>query len=312
MEQALRAVERLVEEQRGRLFDLQRGHAQIEEALGQVRIAKPAESRTAERRNRTPTPADRETAEKQPRPLTPPRTPQRTPREEMPFERTPQSTSYLDVATPITEVSSRTPRSQRSSRHGDENPHMLRSSTDPNLSANSALKMSYRDDPRYKETGKEYAAWPPYPEWQDMPLRRFGNGYGKKNVPHQPSNVELGGYCEKHMLGLQTQHGDQEMVDGLARGIGHGKHHFDHANGAEDHFASGCIPRPMAAGQKISDWDIGHGKHHFYVKDHLNDECSTEVSSSRGSRHSRRESSCRGDGESSRSSGTASRPRSTR
>lgn len=298
MEQALRAVERLVEEQRGRLFDLQRGHQQIEEALGHLRTAKPAESRTAERRDRTPTPGDK------PRPVTPPRTPQRTPADTLPYERTPQS-AYLDDRTPITEVSSRTPRSQRSSRCEDEGSHMIRSSTDPNLSASGTLKVSYRDDPRYKETGKEYGAWPAYPEWQDMPLRRFGNGYGRKNVPHQASNVKLGGYYEEEKLPLQGQHGDQEMVGGLARGIGHGKHHFAHAKGQDDHFGNGLIP--LDTEEKGLDWSIGHGKHHFYVKDHLNDECSTDVSSSRGSRHSRRESSCRGGGGgggSSRSSGT--------
>jgi len=178
---------------------------------------------------------------------------------------------------------------------------MVRSSTDPIL-IGEPERNKYRDDPRYRETGKEYGDWPAYPEWQDMPLRRFGNGYGKKGVQHAGAHFKPGGLLEEDQYGCQTQHGDSELVDGIARGIGHGRRKYDIIV-TKDHFGSGCIPADEEA-------ENNGGRQHFRVKDHMNDDCSTDVSSSRASRNSRRDSSCT-EG-SSRSSGTASRPRSSR
>lgn len=326
MEQALRAVEKLARDQNRRLLDLQRGHAQLEEALAEMRTKSCVSTEfSSERRNRTPPPS---------MPLdgaiTPQRTPQRTPFESPPYERGQQrtpaeasryATDEASQETPRTEMSGRTPRSQRGGvRYDAESPRtetsvrtprsqgMVRSSTDPNLGKNSADPnyTNYREDARFKETGKPYADWPAYPEWQDMPLRKFGNGYGKKMVAHK-DHIQPDGNMEAEKFGLQTN-GDTGMVDGIARCIGHGRRKFDDVT--HDHFGSGCIPRDgkddigKHGHTHQQDAEIGHGKQHYAVKDHLgiNDDCSTQVSSRTGSR----------GGGSSRSSGTASRPRSTR
>merc|ERR1712098_660028 len=99
---------------------------------------------------------------------TPSRTPQRTPAEDGASQTPKTETSYRR------REDDRTPRSQRSEA---ESSRMVHSQTDPNLNDDKNEKKfkSFRDDPRYRDTGKEYGPWPPYPEWQDMPLRRFGN-----------------------------------------------------------------------------------------------------------------------------------------
>jgi len=317
MEQALRAVERLAKDQNRRLLDLQRGHAQLEEALAEMRTKTyvSAEPR-AERRDRTPPPSS--TPLDFADPLTPQRTPRRTPVESPPHERrqTRYAADEASQETPRTEMSGRTPRSQRGVRYEAESPRtetsartprsegMVRSSTDPNL-----CKKNYREDARYKETGKPYADWPAYPEWQDMPLRKFGNGYGKKILAHK-DHIHADGVCEAEKFGLQTN-GDTGMVDGIARCIGHGRRKYNDVT--QDHFErtmGGCIPRDgkddigKHGHTHQEDDEIGHGKQHYAVKDHLgyDDDGSTQVSSRTGSR----------GGGSSRSSGTASRPRSTR
>lgn len=300
MEQALRAVERLAEEQRQRLEELQRGHIQLEQALCAVRASKARSSADFEAgpsnpqlRRRTPPPS--------------------LPRAEDEAARTPRTEA--SSRTPRTEVSSRTPRSQRGELVDADTARMVRSSTDPNLaakeSAESIAYKRYRDDPRYRETGKQYGSWPPYPEWQDMPLRRFGMGFGKKGAKGDagcggPSHIKVGGDLEIEAKEW-TQHGDRELVDGIARGIGHGRRKFSHMNMNTDHFDAGFVPLcgKDEWGRNIDlDDDIGRGKHHFFVKDHLNDESSTQVSSSRGSKASRRQSSYT-EG-SSRSSGSRS------
>jgi len=333
MEQALRAVERLAKDQNRRLLDLQRGHAQLEEALAEMRTKSyvSAEPR-AERRDRTPPPSSMP-LDGGATPLTPQRTPRRTPVESPPYyerrqERVPAESSryaYDDASqeTPRTETSGRTPRSQRGVRYEVESPRtetsvrtprsqgMVRSSTDPNLGKSGtetsmSTSKNYRDDPRFKETGKPYADWPAYPEWQDMPLRKFGAGYGKKILAHK-DHIHADGECEAEKFGLQTN-GDTGMVDGIARCIGHGRRKFV-SDVTQDHFGMGLIPTENDIGKHghthQQDDEIGHGKQHYVVKDHLgynNDDCSTQVSSRTGSRA----------GGSSRSSGTASRPRSTR
>lgn len=280
MEQALRAVERLVEDQRARLEELQRGHAQLEQALSSVRASKSQAL--------PENPMYRDSAAE---PSAPPR--RRTPPPRA-VQQTPAETDDASL------TSSRTPRSQRAEIK-EENARMARSNTEP-----KAFK-SFRDDPRYKETGKEYGEWPPYPEWQDMPLRKFGAGFGKKTVAHDGAHIKPGGKLETDRFGVMTQHEDNQLVDGIVRGIGHGRRKFGNCH--SDHFDGGFIPMggKDEFGRYIdADEDIGHGKHHFFVKDHLNDESSTQASSSRGSRHSRRESAYTAG------SSRSSRPRSAR
>merc|ERR1719460_2843192 len=105
MEQALRSVERLVETQRARLEDLQRGHAELEQAIGYIRSAKTEPNAQVRRRTPPPTPPTPSGEEgKLLNPLTPPRTLQRMHSESRPCEAEDAS---------LTARSSRTPRSQR-------------------------------------------------------------------------------------------------------------------------------------------------------------------------------------------------------
>lgn len=198
---------------------------------------------------------------------------------------------------------------------------LVRSDTEPNLSA--VHYKSFKDDPRYKETGKDYGPWPPYPDWQDMPLRKFGAGYGKKCKAGQKqvSHFKSGGLFNQaadENYGAHTQHGDAEMVDGMSRVIGHGRKKFTKSMGA-DHLVAGCVPKDgkedfgkhgHSRENDVCDSGlehfIGHGKHHWFVKDHLNDDSTTEGSSSVASRANRREEGSR------RSSEASSRPRSAR
>jgi len=280
MEQSLRSLERLAETQRARLEDLQRGHAQLEQAISEIRSAKSEPN--AHGRRRTPPPPTPPTPPVEEsrllNPLTPPRTPQRMHSESRPYE--------TDEAS-VTPRSSRTPRSQRIEherstpqvpacmRSESESSQMVRSSTDP------MLKRNWKDDPRNKETGKEYAPWPPYPECQDMPMRRFGAGYGKKvTTQRMESHLDPGFREDKH---FQV---DSELVE---RGIGCRR---KYAEAVKDHFESGLVPSEQKQRQDLWNFDA-----------------STEESSSRSGRH-RRESSCT-DG-SSRSSGPSHRPRSSR
>jgi hypothetical protein len=167
---------------------------------------------------------------------------------------------------------------------------MVRSETEPKKSEQEYR--NYRDDPRYKETGKQYGPWPPYPEWQDMPLRRFGMGFGKKGVNSKSATSDVKPGAELQQLG-------------------NGRRKYGEKNNG-DHFDYGFVPLQGKdeQGRFIDqDQDKTHGKHHFFVKDHLNEESSTQVSSSRASRDSRGQSSCT-DG--SRRASAASRPRSAR
>lgn len=301
MEQALRAVERLAEEQRSKIEELQRGQLQLEQVLldirAKIRSTPDAPRSNPQLRRRTPPPTQSRSME-------------------------------------MDEVS-RTPRSEVSSRTGSrsqvealttDGSKMVRSSTTPDL-ANDCERHEvhykrYRDDPRYRETGKQYGPWPPYPEWQDLPLRRFGMGFGKKGVKEQgaaggASSIKVGGELEGGSGDKKRgQHGCHELVDGMVRGIGHGRRKFEHMNVNTDHFDAGFIP--MAGkdekGRTIdADTEImGNGKHHYYVKDHLNDEWSmsgdTATGESRSQGGSSRQSRSRrsyAEG-SSRSSGSRS------
>lgn len=306
MEQALRAVERLAEEQRSKIEELQRGQLLLEQALIDIRDSKVRSSADPDAPRSNP----------QLRRRTPPPT---------------QSRSMEDDAyrTPRSEVSSRTPRSQLEPPTSDGS-KMVRSSTTPQLTpqpraaddsgAHEVHYKRYRDDPRYRETGKQYGPWPPYPEWQDLPLRRFGMGFGKKGVKEHgasggDASIKVGG---EMAIGDKKRgmHGCHELVDGMVRGIGHGRRKFEHMNVNTDHFDAGFVP--MAAkdekGRSIDglDTDLGLGKHHYYIKDHLNEEWSmsgdTATGESRSQGGSSRQSRSRrsyAEG-SSRSSGSRS------
>lgn len=284
-----------------KIEELQRSQLQIEQVLRDIRAAKaaPPSDNNGSRSNpqlrrRTPPPAQTDEAS-------------RTPRSEM---------------------SSRNSRSQVDPSTTDAS-RMVRSSTTPDLATDAMAEAEafqqhkfkrYRDDPRYKETGKQYGPWPPYPDWQDLPLRRFGMGFGKKGVKAQgysggTSSMKPGGATESDYAHLKDdQHGDLQLVGGLQRGIGYGRRKYDHVNVNTSNFNSGCVPvgGKDAYGKPLdADDHTGMGKHHFWVKDHLNDEwsvTSTNTGDSRsqeGSRTSRSSRRSSGEG-SSRSSGSRS------
>lgn len=283
MEQALRAVERMAEEQQMRIEELQRGQMQLAQALSDIRAAKARSS------------AEPDVSRSNPQLR----------------RRTPPPTMDEPSRTPRTEGSSRTPRSQQAEPLDTDGSRMVRNNTEPSLhdsehSVHTKHYKRYRDDPRYRETGKQYGPWPPYPDWQDLPLRRFGMGFGKKGIGKDnagaggPSHIQVGGDMKEESK--RTQHGDQQLVGGMVRGIGHGRRKFDHIGVNTDHFDHGFVPlegkdvwgRPVE-----TDELTGFGKHHYYVKDHLNDEWSSTVtggSSRSGQSRRRSEGSSRSSG----------------
>jgi len=165
-DRAIRAVERLVGEQRARLDDMQRNHAMLEQALIDIRAATPQQQlpeRDSSGRQRTPPPS-------------------RSDRER-----------------------DRTPPPMPLSKKEAEGSRMVQSHTDPSLSMEGRIEKeerpkktykNFRDDPRYHETGKQYGEWPPYPAWQDMPIRKFvtsvQDGHkGKRGDPCKMTNSSV-------------------------------------------------------------------------------------------------------------------------
>jgi len=289
-----------MEEQRSRLHALQRGHAQLEQAFGYVQ-------KTRSEATRRPTPRE-SPAEKQQAPVSP-RTPQRTPtaaEAELPRSPRSQPNDSRGSASPRNQArGSGTPRSQSSQPAPERS--MVRSSSDSKV-----------DDRYYDGLAIEKRAWPPYPEWQDLPLRRFGKGYCKKLVPHLDSHMGPGGcvVAAKDDWHLTTQHRDEELMDGLPRALGHGRRKYMDAN--KSHLEGyGVVAevkdeqgRTLPSETYVDDLrlDFGKGKHKFWEKDHLRNDVSTDASSM----SSLVESSSRVSARSSRSTGALSRPRSSR
>lgn len=295
LDQALRAVERLVEEQRIRLDDLQRGHAQLEQALGQIRSAKFEAATPSERPKRSKTPPPEE-ASQTPRTEVSSRTPRSQRREEA--ERTPRNEADR---TPRKE-GQRTPRTGESSR-------LVRSSTEPDLTL--APQRSYsqsevadhnalRENSRCKDNGKQYGEWPAYPPSQDMPMRRFGHGYGKAiDRRQQEGNLKTGSLQK---LGEEEMHKEGYDILRVDMGLGNGRRKYEDKRSKT--FENGMT---ISGGKDEDELGIPRKKV-WPVKDHvqhINDDSSTEVSSNRGSRHGRESSYAD-------SQSAASRPRSTR
>lgn len=304
LDHALRAVERLVEEQRIRLDDLQRGQSQLEQALGHIRSAKlePATPSERPKRSKTPPPED---VSQTPRTEVSSRTPRSQRREE--GDRTPRDEAGR---TPRNEAD-RTPRKegQRTPRTG-ESSRMVRSNTEPDLTL--APQRSYsqsevadhnalRGDPRCKDNGKQYGEWPAYPDWQDMPMRRFGHGYGKAIDRRQQEGHLVTGSLQK--CGEEDRHMDPNYdILRVDMGLGNGRRKYEDKRSKT--FENGMT---ISGGKDEDELGISR-KTRWPVKDHvqhINDDSSTEVSSNRGSRHGRESSYAD-------SQSAASRPRSIR
>jgi hypothetical protein len=188
----------------------------------------------------------------------------------------------------------------------------VHSNTDPQL---------VERDPYY-QGGKEYGPWPPYPEWQDMPLRRFGNGYRKKLIPHLDSHMAPGGFMVAHEHGHvleSTELTEHDMVDGLPRTIGFGRRKYDRAYKSHmDGYAkvsNAQDEKGIGRGDDyVDDLQVclgGKGRHKFWEKDHLRNDAShsSTTASSLSSRIDSSKSSIR----TSRSAGSLSTiPRSSR
>merc|ERR1719491_2608405 len=138
-----------MEEQRSRLDDLQRGHAQLEQALGYVQ-----KTRLGATRCPTPPPESRD---EKIQPPTPPRTPHRTPTGSPVEDEQSQSLRSQPRGNPsVGSRARKTPRSQ--SDPGEADRSLARSNSDSKV-----------DDRYYDGLAVEKRAWPPYPEWQDLP-----------------------------------------------------------------------------------------------------------------------------------------------
>lgn len=269
MEHALRLVERIAEEQRDRILELQDGHLQLEKALSYIRIAHEQQKESISQRS-APKSDDREErprSSSQPQHRTPSRTPPRTP----PWGEDASAASAR--------------RSDDSLPRTSKQDTGARTEVGGAAAAEEGRSRMTRNSSRARPFQKaEDTQWPEYPHWQDLPLRRFGDGYGRKRFPTKGND---------HIDAGQVQEEQDDLTEGrdvagqIRRNAGRGRKPVEGHSANQSKLGGWTAEAGQQGHPKDMDlvggleWGIGHGKKKIIpVKDHLHNMNNWDGSSS--------------------------------